>query len=107
MAGVYRHSHENLTSIINMLENPLRPGWETTLFVLNGRNIEDIMTQLKNIFPPQEKSITDLLPSILTKVEFDEHLVLSAPTFHHSLDPDQFLFNTKLKNEVIRRPNDD
>ena len=27
------------------------------------------------------------------------------PTFHHILDPNQRIFNTKLKNEKIRMPN--
>ena len=55
MAGIYCHAHKNPTSIINILENPLRPGRETALFVLNGRNIEEIITNLKNFFPSQEK----------------------------------------------------
>ena len=62
---------------------------------------------LKRIFPstPEKNSVISLLPDIFSKIELDEHLLLSMPTFHHILDPNQRIFNTKLKNEKIRMPN--
>ena len=91
MAGFYRHAWENQTSILNVLDNPLRDGWDDQLFVLNGRNVLDTFKNLRRIFPStQEKnSVTSLLPEIFSKIELDEHLLLSAPTFHHILDPNQ------------------
>ena len=106
MAGFYRHSWENQTSILNVLDNPLRDGWDDQLFVLNGRNILDTFRNLRRIFPSQEKNLVImLLPEIFLKIEIDEHLLLSMPTFHHILDPNQRIFNTLLKNEKIRMPN--
>ena len=51
MSGIYRHSWENEMSTLNILENLLRAGWEDRLFVLNGRNVLKIFTNLRNIFP--------------------------------------------------------
>ena len=85
----------------------MRPAWADRLAVVNGRNIEKIFSNLRNIFPPQAKSIISSLPEIFTKLELDEVLALSAPTFEHTLEPDRYMFNTPLQFERLRRPNDD
>merc|ERR1711973_478201 len=105
-SGIYRHAFENPTSILNIIDNPLREAWSDRLHVLNGRNIADVFSNLKRFFPPQDKpTIISHLPEIFSKIELDEHLLLSMPTFHHILDPNQRIFNTLLKNEKIRMPN--
>ena len=70
MAGFYRHAWENQTSILNVLDNPLRDGLDNQLFVLNGRNVLHTFKNLKRIFPStQEKnSVTSLLPDIFSKI---------------------------------------
>merc|ERR1711973_389423 len=107
-AGLYRHAFENPTSILNIVDNPLREARSDRLHVLNGRNVADVFSNLKRFFPSQDKpTIIGQLPEIFSKIELDEHLLLSMPTFHHILDPNQHIFNTHLRNEKIRMPNAD
>ena len=107
-AGLYRHAFKNPMSILNVIDNPLMEAKKDRLHVLNGRNVAEVFSNLIRFFPPQAKpTILGQLPEIFSKIEFDEHLMLSMPTFQHILEPNQHLFNSLLKNEEIRMPNAD
>ena len=107
LAGIVHHAKKHSLSILNVVENPMRSAWADRLAVVNGKNIGKIFSNFRNIFPPQSKSIICSLPEIFTKLELDEVLALSAPTFEHHLEPDRFMFNTPLQFERLRRPNDE
>ena len=52
LASVISHSWKEKTSALNVIENPLRENWYRRLAVLNGKNVKQVFSNYKNIFPP-------------------------------------------------------
>ena len=92
---------------LNVIKNPLQVCWIERVLVMNGNKIEKIMNNLKIIFPPQENSFKNNLSTMFKKLEMDEYLAMSAPTYMHSLDQNRYLFTTPLHHEKIRKPNEE